>query len=228
MTATTGQTRPAAPANAPETAPDGAQQVDVKQAVLDGMGGPSGMVYSALPVVGFAAAVPFTTLATAIGIAIAAAVALGALRMWRGEKLMSAMGGVFGVAAAGGVSAATGSANDFFLIGIWASLVGAVVTLASLVVRRPLTGMIWNAVHGGTHDWRADRPSRRAHDLATGAVAAVFAGRYIVREWLYRADSTTGLAIADTVTGFPLTILAAVVVVWAFRRATRRLVPSTG
>ncbi|WP_081620598.1 DUF3159 domain-containing protein [Nocardiopsis potens] len=206
--------------------PGDGRPVDVKQAVLDGMGGPSGMVYSALPVAGFAAAVPFVPLPAAIGAAIAAAGALAVFRMWRGEAFMTAMGGVFGVAAAGGVSAWTGSANDFFLIGIWASLAGAVLTLGSLLVRRPLTGGIWNAVHGGGHDWRADRPSLLAHDLATLTVAAVFAGRFAVSQWLYLADSTTGLAIADTVTGFPLTALAAVVVVWAFRRTTKRLAKS--
>ncbi|WP_245645972.1 DUF3159 domain-containing protein [Nocardiopsis trehalosi] len=200
--------------------------VDLRQAVLDGMGGPWGMVYSTLPVVGFAAAVPFTTLTVAIAVALAAAVALGVFRMWRGEAFMSAMGGVFGVAAAGGVSAWTGSADDFFLIGIWASLAGAVLVLATLVVRRPLTGVIWNALHGGAHDWRGDAPSRFAHDLATGTVLAVLAGRFIVRQWLYLSGSTTGLAIADTLTGFPLTALAALVVVWAFRRTTKRLTPA--
>ncbi|WP_328806941.1 DUF3159 domain-containing protein [Nocardiopsis coralli] len=204
------------------------EPVDLKQAMIDGAGGPRGMVYSTIPVVGFAAAVPFVALSVAIGVAIAAALALGVFRMWRGEQFMSAMGGVFGVAVAGGVSAWTGSANDFFLIGIWASFVGAVVTLVSLVVRRPLTGMIWNSVHGGNRPWREDRPSLTGHDLATFALLVMFAGRFVVRQWLYLADSTTGLAIADTVTGFPLTALAAVVVVWAFRRSTKRLIKDPG
>ena len=216
-------THPIAPETTEET-PRAEPPVDLKQAVMDGMGGPSGMVYSALPVVLFAAAVPFVPLTTAVAVAIAIALALAVFRMWRGEGFGSAIGGVLGVAVAGGISAWTGSANDFFLIGIWASLAGAVVTLVSLVVRRPLTGLIWNAVHGGTHPWRQDRPTLRIHDLATLAVTAVFAGRFIVRQWLYLADSTTGLAIADTVTGFPLTALAAVVVIWAFRRSTKRLI----
>ncbi|GLU47102.1 DUF3159 domain-containing protein [Nocardiopsis ansamitocini] len=206
----------------------GEPPVDLKAEVLKGLGGPSGMVYSALPVVVFAAAVPFLSLLVAIGISIAVALVLTALRMWRGEQFAPAMGGVIGVVAAGGIAALTGSANDFFLIGIWVSLVGAVVMLVSLVVRRPLTGMIWNAVHGNTHPWRKDRPSLRVHDLATLAVMAMLAARFAVRQWLYLADSTTGLAIADTVTGFPLTALAAVVVIWAFRRSTKRLIKSAG
>ncbi|MFE1166425.1 DUF3159 domain-containing protein [Nocardiopsis sp. NPDC058789] len=200
-----------------------APPVDLRQEVLKGVGGPVGMLCSVLPVVVFAVLVPFLSLLAAIGGAVAVALALAVFRLWRGEKLMPALGGVFGVAVAGGLAAATGSANDFFLIGIWASLVGAVVLFVSLVARRPLTGVVWNAVHGGGHAWREDRSTLLVHDLATAAVTLMFAGRFAVRQWLYVADSTTGLAIADTVTGLPLTALAVVVVVWAFRRSTRRL-----
>jgi hypothetical protein len=199
------------------------QPVDIRQEVLKGMGGVSGMVYSVLPVVVFAMAVPFLSLLATIGCAIAVALVLAVFRVWRGEKVMSALGGVFGVAVAGGVSAATGSANDFFLIGIWASLAGAVVLLVTLVVRRPLTGVIWNAFHGGENAWRQERGVLLVHDVATFAVMVMFAGRFAVRQWLYLADSTTWLAVADTVTGFPLTAVGALVIVWAFRRSTKRL-----
>ncbi|MCX2731450.1 DUF3159 domain-containing protein [Saccharopolyspora sp. NFXS83] len=197
-----------------------------KQTMLDHLGGPSGMVYTTLPVVVFAATVPFAPLPITIGIAVAVALVLAAVRLLRGEKFTAAFGGVFGVAAAGGVAAWTGSANDFFLIGIWASLAGAVVTLASLLARRPITGAAWNALHGGTHRWREDRPSLRAHYIATLAATTVFTARFIVKEWLYLADSTGWLAFAKVAMGTPLTALAAVVVVWAFRRTTKRLLPS--
>ena len=199
------------------------QPVDIKQEVLKGLGGTLGMIYSVLPVVVFAMAVPFLSLLAAIGSAVAVARVLGGYRFRRGEQVIAAVGGVFGVAVAGGVSAATGSANDFFLIGIWASLVGAVILLMTLVVRRPLTGVIWNALHGGENPWRDERGVLLVHDLATFAVMVMLAGRFAVRQWLYMADSTTWLAVADTVTGFPLTAVGAVVIVWAFRRSTKRL-----
>jgi hypothetical protein len=52
----------------------------------------------------------------------------------------------------------------------------------------------------------------------------VLGARFAVQQWLYLADSTTGLGIARVAMGTPLTILAALVVVWAFRRSTKRLV----
>ncbi|MCD2192007.1 DUF3159 domain-containing protein [Actinomycetospora endophytica] len=87
-----------------------------------------------------------------------------------------------------------------------------------------MTGLIWNLVHGGGHGWRDDPRSRRAHDIATSGAALVFAARFVVSQWLYSADSTGGLAIARASMGLPLTALVAVVMLWAFRRTTLRLV----
>jgi Protein of unknown function (DUF3159) len=136
-----------------------------------------------------------------------------------------AIGSLLGVAVASGVVASTGSARDFFAIGIWLSLAGFVVTLGSVLARRPLSGVVWNLVNGGTHSWRADRPTLRAHVVATLAAAVVFGSRFVIQQWLYVADSTTGLGIARLLMGTPLTVLAAFVVVWAFRRSTKRLIP---
>lgn len=200
------------------------QQTDVGQALLDGLGGPKGMVYTALPVVVFVTANAFFELALTIGVAVVAALALTGWRALRGERLMTAAGGLFGVVAAGGVAAWTGSANGFFLIGIWAALVGAAVTVVSLLVRRPVTGLLWNALHGNEHAWRQDRPTLAAHDIATLAVTVMFAARFVVKQWLYASDATGWLAFAKIAMGTPLTVLAALVVVWAFRRSSKRLI----
>lgn len=204
-----------------------AKHTDMTTTLLAGLGGVSGMVYTALPVVVFVAANAFFALPVTIAIAVVAALALTGWRMVRGERLLLAAGGLFGVVAAGGVAAWTGSASGFFLIGIWLALAGAVVMLASLLVRKPLTGVIWNAVHGGKHAWRADRPTLRMHDIATLAVTAVFAARFVVNQWLYLNDATDWLAFAKITMGTPLTVLAALVVFWAFRRSTKRLTGDT-
>jgi Protein of unknown function (DUF3159) len=198
-------------------------QATAQPTLLDRMGGPTGFVYATVPVVVFVAANAFLSLPMTIAVSIAVGLALTGFRLLRGERFSSAVGGLLGVAAAVGVVAWTGSAKDFFLIGIWAALAGFVLTFGSVMVRRPLTGVIWNLVHGGGHRWRGDKPSLRAHDVATLAAAAVFGARFVVNERLYLADSTTGLAVAKIAMGTPLTVLAALVVVWAFRRTTKRL-----
>lgn len=199
-------------------------QAITPQTLLEQMGGPMGFVYSTLPVIVFVAANAFLPLPMTIGISIAAGVALTVFRLLRGERWSSAVGGLLGLAVAVGVVAATGSAKDFFVVGIWAALAGFLVTFGSVLARRPLTGVIWNAMHGGKHEWRSDKGVLRTHDIATVAAALVFGARFVVKEWLYLADSTTWLAVAKVVMGTPLTVLAALVVVWAFRRTTKRLV----
>ncbi|WP_156756156.1 DUF3159 domain-containing protein [Actinokineospora pegani] len=193
--------------------------------VLDQMGGPMGFVYTTVPVVVFVSANAFLPPAVTIWASLAVGLALTGFRLLRGERLTSAVGGLLGIGAAVGVVAVTGSAKDFFVIGIWAALAGFVVTLASVLARRPLTGVVWNLAHGGEHDWRADPVALRAHDVATLLAALVFGARFAVKQWLYVADSTTWLAVAKVAMGTPLTALAALVVLWAFRRTAKRLVP---
>ncbi|MEV0548868.1 DUF3159 domain-containing protein [Nocardia salmonicida] len=206
-----------------ETAAPPVATTDPTQSLIDQLGGTTGMIYTVIPVVAFVVANALVALPIAIGSAIAIALGIMGLRIARGEPVVQASGGLAGVVVAGGVAAWTGSAGGFFLVGIWASLAGAVVTLVSLLVRRPLTGLLWNILHGNKFDWRHDRPSLRGHDLATLALTVMFAARYFIQDWLYDIEATGRLATARIVMGTPLLALALVVVVWAFRRSTKRL-----
>jgi Protein of unknown function (DUF3159) len=145
-------------------------------------------------------------------------------RMVQGERLASAVSGLVGVAAAGGVAAWTGSAGGFFLIGIWASFAGALLLLGSLLARRPLTDLLWNLLHGNKYPWRSDRSSLLAHDVATLTLTVLFGARFVVQQWLYATEATGWLAVAKIGMGTPLLALALLVVFWAFRRSTKRLV----
>ena len=191
--------------------------------MLEQMGGVHGFVYSTIPVIVFVTANAFLSLPITVAVSLAVGLGLTMFRLVRGEKVASAIGSLLGVAVAATIVAFTGSAKDFFVIGIWASLAGFVVTAASLLARRPVTGVVWNLVHGGKHPWRTHRPVLRAHDLATLAAAVVFGARFVIQQWLYLADATGGLGVARVVMGTPLTVLAALVVVWAFRRSSKAL-----
>ena len=197
-----------------------------RSTLLEQMGGPMGFVYSAVPVVVFVAANAFLPLTATIIVSVAVGLAIAGYRLLRGEALSLAAGGLLGLALAIGIVALTGSARDFFVVGIWAYLVAFVVTLGSVLARRPLTGVVWNLVHGNAHDWRADRRVLRAHDVATLAAAVVSGARFGVQQWLYVSDETGWLGVARIAMGWPLTILAALVVVWAWRRSSRRLLRS--
>ncbi|SES33373.1 DUF3159 domain-containing protein [Lentzea albida] len=197
-----------------------------QSSLLEKTGGPMGFAYSAIPVAVFVATNAFLPLIAPITISVAVGLAITAYRLGRGERFSTAAGGLLGLAVAIGVVTVTGSARDFFVVGIWAYLLVFVVTLSSVLVRRPLSGVAWNLVHGGKHSWRADRDVLRAHDVATLAAAAVSGARFAVQQWLYANDETGWLGVVRIAMGWPLTILAALVVVWAWRRSGARLVSS--
>ena len=112
----------------------------------------------------------------------------------------------------------TGSAKGFFLFGIWTSLVYFAVLAGSVVVRWPLA-VVWS-FQRKRHGVARTNP-RRGYDIATLALAAVFASRFVVQRWLYDED-LTGVGLAKIVMD-SIYRLALLVVVWAVRRSDRRL-----
>ncbi|GAA1932458.1 DUF3159 domain-containing protein [Streptomyces durmitorensis] len=194
-----------------------------RSSVLDQAGGTQGVIYSALPALAFVVANSVGGMRVAIVAALAVAMAIGVGRLVRKESVQPAVGGVFGVVIAAGIVWFTGSAKDYFLIGIWASLAGAVLFLASVLVRWPLAGVIWNAATGKGNVWRADKRSRLYYDIATLVLAAVFGARFAVQQYFYATDQVGSLGVAKIAMGFPLLALALLVVAWAARSSNKRL-----
>ena len=197
-------------------------EMQPKPTPLQQAGGVSGLIYASVPSVVFVAGDAVAGLHTAVLLAVGVGAGITALRLRRGQPLQPAVSGLLGVAIAAFIAYQTGDAKDYFLVGIWGSLVLAVVFFASVLLRRPLVGVLWSAMSGSGQAWRADRPSRLGYDIATLALVAVFAARFVVQNWLYGQDATGWLAFARVAMGYPLTALALVVVVWAVRRSDRR------
>ncbi len=190
--------------------------------LLEQMGGVSGLIASAVPVVVFVVAQAiFHTLVASIVAAVAASVAVAVWRLVRGEKLQPAFSGLFGVAVCALIAWRTGQAKGFFLLGIWTSLIYGGVFAISILVRRPLVGTLWHLVNGEGQRWRESARLRRGYDLATLAWVVVFGARFVVQRWLYdSAYADTWLGWVRLAMGVPLALLAAAVTVWAIRRAT--------
>jgi hypothetical protein len=190
--------------------------------LLEQMGGVSGLIASAVPVVVFVVAQAiFHTLVASIVAAVAASVAVAVWRLVRGEKLQPAFSGLFGVAVCAFIAWRTGQAKGFFLLGIWTSLIYGGVFAISILVRRPLVGTLWHLVNGEGQHWRRSARLRRGYDLATLAWVVVFGARFVVQRWLYdSAYADTWLGWVRLAMGVPLALVAAAVTVWAIRRAT--------
>ena len=186
-------------------------------------GGVSGVIYSSLPVVIFVIASSVSGLFAAIVSALAAAALVLVWRLIRRESPQPAFSGFFGVAICGLVAYVMGESKGYFLVGIWMSLLWAVVVAVSVVVRRPLVGYVWSWATGRGQGWRDVPRAVYAFDIASGCWVLVFAARFVVQGMLYDANRTGWLAVARIAMGWPLTVAAALATYLAIKSALRAM-----
>lgn len=191
------------------------------QTVLDQMGGVSGLIYSSVPIIVFVPANSLWNLTVAIYAALGAALAIFIFRLIRREPIQPAISGVIGVAVCAFIAHRTGDAKGFFLFGIWTTLLYAGVFVASILVRWPLVGVIWNTLNGNGTGWRRHRRTLIAYDIATAVWAVLFGARYLVQSSLYDDDQTGALAIARIAMGWPLTAVAVIATILLVRWAQK-------
>lgn len=191
------------------------------QALLGQMGGVSGLIYSALPV---AVLVPVNTafgLLPAISAALGVAAAILVWRLFRRDSVQPAVAGFMGVGISALIAWMVGESKGYFLLGIWMSLLWAVVFSASVLIRRPVVGYVWSWVNGHDKSWRSSRKALLAFDLATLTWVLVFGARFVVQHHLYDADQTGWLGVARIAMGWPLAAIGALVTYLAIRTAQR-------
>lgn len=191
--------------------------------LLQQAGGVSGVIYSSLPVVIFVIASSVWGLIAAIAAALTAAALVLVWRLIRRESPQPALSGFFGVAICALVAYIVGESKGYFLLGIWMSLLWAVVVAASVVIRRPLVGYVWTWATARGHGWRDVPRAVHAFDIASICWVLVFAARFVVQGLLYNADQTGWLAVARIAMGWPLTVAAALVTYLAIKSAQRAM-----
>ncbi|OBB63925.1 MULTISPECIES: DUF3159 domain-containing protein [unclassified Mycobacterium] len=195
--------------------------------LLGQVGGVSGVIYSSLPVVIFVIASSVSGLLVAVGSALAVAALVLVWRLIRRESPQPAFSGFFGVAICALIAYIVGESKGYFLLGIWMSLVWAVVFAASVVIRRPLVGYAWSWAGGRGREWRDVPRAVYAFDIASVCWVLVFAARFVVQGLLYDADQTGWLAVARIAMGWPLTVAAALAT-YAAIKAVQRALPAVG
>lgn len=201
-----------------------------RQQLLASFGGWSGTVISAIPLVVFVAVNAAShRLRTAIWAAVAVAVLLAVYRLIRRQSVQQAGAGLVSVLVAAAIAGRTGQARGFFLLGIAGSILYGAVFLVTLLVRRPLVGLLWEFLDPaplpeGTKWYRVPL-LRRAYDLATLAATLMFAARAAVQLSLFQDNKTGWLAVTKIVMGFPLYLVVLAFGFWVIRRA-RQALPS--
>ena len=226
--------RPAAddPAStADEASLEPALREQVRNQILSGLGGWTGMAITAIPTVVFVTVNSLSSLRPALIAAVGSALLLSVYRLMRRQSTQQAITGLLGVVLAAVIAARTGEARGFFLLGIGASLLYGSACLLSLVVRRPLVGVIWEYLDPSPETtpqrvWYRRRELLVAYMWATTAMTAVFAARGVVQLTLFAKRDTGLLVVARIAMGYPLTVLALLFALWVVRRA-RQSVSST-
>lgn len=181
------------------------------------LGGVSGTVLAAVPTVAFVVAEALAGMWPAIWASLGAAVVIGCVQLLRKERLTAAFAGLGGAVVAAAVAAFVGAAKGYYLWGNWITFGIGSVLLLSVLVRWPLIGAVWSAGKGA--QWRRNRRSRLCYDVATLFWTVLCFARFAVQNWLYETDQTTWLGIARLAMGWPLTLVAVLVTIWAVRRA---------
>lgn len=194
---------------------------------IDGLlaraGGIRGLVQAALPVAVFAAVNAAAGLRAAVAAAIAVAVVVFGWQLAHREPVRAALFGVAGVAVCAGLAFLTGQARDFYLPGILMYLGLAIAFTASVVVRRPLVGVVWARLTGRPGAWRREPRVLRTFDGVTLVMAAVSWARFLVQDHFYDADQAGALAVARIAMGWPVFLVTSTLIYLAVRRANRAL-----
>jgi hypothetical protein len=199
--------------------------------LAEAVGGPLGMLETALPAVAFVAAYSASgqDTNTAAIVAVGLALVLSVARLVRRESPRHALSGLFGVALAGFIATRSGRAENFFLPGLLANAAYAAAFLISLAVRKPLVGVIVRQLEPHAERPPDDDPGRRrAFERATLMWSGLFILRLAVQLPLYLAGAVVALGVARTAMGLPLFALGLWLTWLMVRRTAAPPAPAAG
>ena len=174
------------------------------RALLGAVGGIRGLIEAILPGLGFLVLYTIThELWVSVLAPFAIAVVFIAVRAIQRQAIMPAITGAIGIALSAGLALLTGSAANNFLLGFVINGVAVVALVISLLVRRPLVGVIVGLLTGDEH-WRRDAAKLKVAYVATVLWLLLSGLRLAVQVPLYLADLPDALAATKLLMGVPL------------------------
>lgn len=166
--------------------------------------------------VGFQAAM-WSALILSAGIAI--------LRIVRKQSLTYALAGVGSVAVAIGLARYLGKSEGFFLPGLISGSMTLLLTILSLVIRRPMVAWTSYIARRWPLDWYWHPQVRPAYSEVTFAWVIFFTARLLLQFALFENQDVNSLALTNFVTGWPATIL---LLIFSYLYGTWRLAQLSG
>lgn len=190
------------------------------------VGGWRGLLESAAPGIVFVVAfLAWGGWAVPVAASLGVVAILAVIRAFQRTALTQVFSGVLGVALGAVWAWRSGDASGYFVPGLWANGAYLVATLATMVARWPLAGIVIGLVHGIGTTWRQDSLAMRLSQWATAVLAGVFAIRLAIELPLYFADEVAALGTAKLALGLPLFALALWLMWLIVRPVGRNLAP---
>ena len=152
--------------------------------------------------------------------ALIVAVIIAIFRISRKQSLVYALAGVASVAVAIGIAWFLGKSEGFFLPGLVSGSMTLLLTIASLVIRRPMVAWTSYIARRWPLDWYWHPQVRPAYSEVTFAWALFFAARLLLQFSLFENQDVNSLALTNFITGWPATIL---LLVFSYLYGTWRL-----
>lgn len=173
------------------------------------LGGARGMVEGALPFIAFTVVwVVLKQLYPALGAALGVALILALIRLIQRQSVKFVAQAIFPIFIAALIASRTGRAQDIFLPGILYNGGLALVSIFTIVIRKPLVGFIIGAAIGDPTSWMRDRGLVKMTAKLTAVLAVPYVLRFVIQLPLFLAGQVVWLGIAKVILGWPLLIAA--------------------
>lgn len=190
-------------------------------ALLGAVGGIRGLIETILPGLGFLVIYTITQqlLPSVLG-PVAIAVVFIVVRVIQRQPVTPAISGAAGIALSALVALLTGNVSNNFVLGFGINAVAVLALAVSLLVRRPLVGVLIGLLTGDEH-WRHDAAKLRVA-YVTSVLWLLLSGlRLAVQLPLYFAGLPDALAATKLLMGVPL-YLGLLWVTWMLARTAWR------
>lgn len=142
--------------------------------------------------------------------AISVALIIGIIRLVKKQPWKYALGGLFLVSLASGLSYITKSAASYFIPAIISSSVLIIIALGSLVIKKPLAAWASHITRGWPIEWFWRDDVKPAYREVTWYWTAFLLMRLIIQITIYRLGESN-LAWANILLGWPFTIIVLII-----------------
>jgi hypothetical protein len=175
-------------------------------AIISSIGGVRGLVESVLPSFVFLVLFLVTgSLQLSALVPVGVAIVFIVVRVATKLPITPAVTGAVGVGITAALAIVTGRAENNFILGILTNAAYLLAMLISLVLRRPLIGVIVGLLMGErAANWRHEPRRYRVLTLVTWLWVALFAIRLVIEVPLYLTANVAGLGVAKLILGVPL------------------------